>query len=185
MTADAEELETTVALADAESTATVVTADAEELETTVALADAESTTKVASAEITVPESATQFSTEAAPETIEATAAAVSAKLPAKKPAAAAMLVTAATTTAPKALGKPMLAAQGPVAPVARDEAVEEFTTDDALEVVAEAQKILVAAPRSPVWGRLWWLARIASERARAFSKETTPAIEMVTAEERD
>jgi type IV pilus assembly protein PilQ len=171
--ADSEESETAAAIADAEFTIPV------------AIADAESTVNVASAEMMVPESATQFSTEAAPETVEATTAAIRAKLPAKSPAAAAMLATAATTSVPTTLAKPMLAVQGRVAPIERDEAVEEFTTDDALEVVAEAQRVLVSAPRSPVWGRLWWLARIASEQARAFSKETTPAIEMVTAEERD
>ena len=171
--ADSEESETAVAIADAEFT------------TPVAIADAESTVDVASAEMMVPESATQFSTEAAPETVEATTAAIRAKLPSKSPAAAATLATAATTSVPTTHAKPMLAVQGRVAPIERDEAVEEFTTDDALEVVAEAQRVLVSAPRSPVWGRLWWLARIASEQARAFSKETTPAIEMVTAEERD
>jgi hypothetical protein len=56
----------------------------------------------------------------------------------------------------------------------------EFTSDDALRVVADAQMELVGGARSPSWGRLWWLARIASEQARVFSKEaggsTTPPV---------
>ena len=91
--------------------------------------------------------------------------------------------TAATIERPTdGQAKPLLAVKPRVAPVKPN---AEFTTDDALEVVAEAQQVLVAAPRSPVWGRLWWLARIASQQARAFSNEATPAIEMVTAEEPD
>jgi type IV pilus assembly protein PilQ len=47
--------------------------------------------------------------------------------------------------------------------------VEPMTTDRALEVVAESQRRLVAGPRNSAWGRLWWLARIAGDQARAFA----------------
>jgi type IV pilus assembly protein PilQ len=56
--------------------------------------------------------------------------------------------------------------------------INEFTNADALRVVADAQMKLVRGEPSPSWGRLWWLARIASEQARVFSKDagsaTTP-----------
>jgi type IV pilus assembly protein PilQ len=56
--------------------------------------------------------------------------------------------------------------------------INEFTNADALRVVADAQMNLVRGEPSPSWGRLWWLARIASEQARVFSKDagsaTTP-----------
>ncbi|MDG2021301.1 MAG: hypothetical protein P8J59_05075 [Phycisphaerales bacterium] len=104
------------------------------------------------------------------------------ELPTEKPAAAAALATATNPGTVEAPAEPLLAIRPSVVPVDQR---EEFTTDDALRVVAEAQKALVAAPQTPVWGRLWWLARVASEQARAFSNETMPAIEMVTAEEQD
>jgi len=47
--------------------------------------------------------------------------------------------------------------------------VEPMTTDDALALVAESQQRLVSGPRSSAWGRLWWLARIAGDQARAFA----------------
>lgn len=53
--------------------------------------------------------------------------------------------------------------------------VDTFTTDDALALVAESQQRLVAAPRTNAWGRLWWLARIAGDQARAFAVRSSPA----------
>ena len=67
----------------------------------------------------------------------------------------------------------MAIAKAPTAPTAPTaESKTEFTNDDALAFVAEAQMNLVGGSRSPSWGRLWWLARIASEQARVFSKDT-------------
>ncbi len=47
--------------------------------------------------------------------------------------------------------------------------VEPMTTDNALAIVADSQRRLVSGPRSSAWGRLWWLARIAGDQARAFA----------------
>ena len=119
-----------------------------------------------------------FSTEVVSDSFESPAT----EFPTEKPAAATGLATAMNPGTFEAPATPLLAIEAPVTPVDRS---EEFTTEDALEVVAEAQRVLVAAPQSPVWGRLWWLARVASEQARTFSRDTMPAIEMVTAEEQD
>ncbi|MCP4796627.1 MAG: hypothetical protein GY885_10755 [Phycisphaeraceae bacterium] len=78
---------------------------------------------------------------------------------------------AAGRPADKPVDAPVMGiAKAPIAPTA--ESNTEFTNDDALAVVAEAQMKLVGGSRSPSWGRLWWLARIASEQARVFSKDT-------------
>jgi hypothetical protein len=47
--------------------------------------------------------------------------------------------------------------------------VEPMTTDNALAIVADSQRRLVSGPRNSAWGRLWWLARIAGDQARAFA----------------
>ncbi len=47
--------------------------------------------------------------------------------------------------------------------------VEPMTTETALAIVADSQRRLVSGPRSSAWGRLWWLARIAGDQARAFA----------------
>ncbi len=120
----------------------------------------------------------EFPTEVGSESFESPVT----EFPTEKPAAAAALSTATNPGTFEAPAEPLLAIQPSVVPVDQR---EEFTTDDALRVVAEAQKALVSAPQSPIWGRLWWLARVASEQARAFSNDTMPAIEMVTAEEQD
>ncbi|MCP4495474.1 MAG: hypothetical protein GY825_01710 [Phycisphaeraceae bacterium] len=80
-------------------------------------------------------------------------------------------VAAGLPAAELSADEPVMAiAKAPIAPTA--ESNTEFTNDDALAVVAEAQMKLVGGSRSPSWGRLWWLARIASEQARVFSKDT-------------
>ena len=82
-----------------------------------------------------------------------------------------------------ASGKPVDVSEAAIANVpvtANDDGTAEFTSDDALRVVADAQMKLVGGAQSPSWGRLWWLARIASEQARVFSKDaggsTTPSV---------
>lgn len=93
-----------------------------------------------------------------------------------------------------AVAEPVATPPDPTGDVTRDEAVRvaadteqasveavtspvepatgEFTNKDALRVVADAQMNLVGGAPSSSWGRLWWLARIASEQARVFSQDT-------------
>lgn len=93
-----------------------------------------------------------------------------------------------------AVAEPVATTPDPTVDVTRDEAVRvaadteqasveavtspvepatgEFTNKDALRVVADAQMNLVGGAPSSSWGRLWWLARIASEQARVFSQDT-------------
>jgi len=77
-----------------------------------------------------------------------------------------------------------VAVEAPPTPVDVDAPVTasadaDFTNDDALRVVFDAQMNLVRGTPSSSWGRLWWLARIASEQARVFSNDagasTTPS----------
>lgn len=77
-----------------------------------------------------------------------------------------------------------VAVEAPPTPVDVDAPVTasadaDFTNEDALRVVFDAQMNLVRGTPSSSWGRLWWLARIASEQARVFSNDagasTTPS----------
>ena len=118
----------------------------------VADTSAEETATVIATAVTTP------SVESTTEAGNGDAFEVAAELPADKP-----------VDAP--VDEPVMAiAKAPIAPSA--ESNSEFTNDDALAFVADAQMKLVGGSRSPSWGRLWWLARIASEQARVFSKDT-------------
>ena len=108
------------------------------------------------------------------------AAAASAELTQKKPVAEAKVTTAAANSKRESAVKAMLVIEPTVTPFEID---KESTSEDAMDLAADTQEVLVLAPRSPVWGRLWWLARIASQQSRAFANEPVPGIEMVTAEE--
>ena len=118
----------------------------------VADTSAEETATVIATAVTTP------SVESTTEAGNGDAFEVAAGLPADKP-----------VDAP--VGEPVMAiAKAPIAPSA--ESNTEFTNDDALAFVADAQMKLVGGSRSPSWGRIWWLARSASEQARVFSKDT-------------
>ncbi len=107
-------------------------------------------------------------------------AAASTEMTKRKPVAEVGITTVAANSKLESVPTTMLAIEPSVTPFELD---TDFTTDDTLELAADTQEILVLAPRSPVWGRLWWLARIASQQARAFANEPVPGLEMVTAEE--
>ena len=121
---------------------------------------------------------TKFAMKTAEDSVDAAAA--SAELTQKKPVAEAKVTTAAANSKRESAVKAMLVIEPTVTPFEID---TEFTSEDAMDLAADTQEVLVLAPRSPVWGRLWWLARIASQQARAFANDPVPGIEMVTAEE--